>query len=136
VVEDEIQVRQIGGPPPGSSFALGPLNPLTVNRSTAILLTKYFTKTVFDRVQENAMLRKITRAGQVSVPKKALAQFDLKEGDYVDIDCTPSAIVIKPVTVSEFSDRDLERFAAKLAEIEEESGEAMPSFRRLSLPSW
>jgi AbrB family looped-hinge helix DNA binding protein len=68
------------------------------------------------------MLRKITRAGQVSVPKKALAQFALREGDYVDVDCTPSAIVLKPVTLSEFSERDRELFAAKLAEVEKEKG--------------
>jgi AbrB family looped-hinge helix DNA binding protein len=68
------------------------------------------------------MLRKITRAGQVSVPKKALAQFALKEGDYVDIECTPSAIVLKPVTLSEFSERDRDLFAAKLAELEKEKG--------------
>jgi AbrB family looped-hinge helix DNA binding protein len=72
------------------------------------------------------MLRKITRAGQVSVPKKALAQFSLSEGDYVDIDCTPSAIVIKPVTVSEFSGRDHEKFAAKLAELEKDKGAGFP----------
>lgn len=72
------------------------------------------------------MLRKITRAGQVSVPKKALAQFALKQGDYVDIDCTPSAIVLKPVTLSEFSERDRNLFAAKLAKLEKEKGTAFP----------
>lgn len=70
------------------------------------------------------MLRKITRSGQVSVPKKALAQFSLREGDYVDIDWTSSAIVMKPVTVSEFSDKDREKFAAKLAELEKDKGAA------------
>lgn len=68
------------------------------------------------------MLRKITRAGQVSVPKKALAQFALKEGDYVDVDCTASAIVLKPVTLSEFSEQDRNLFAAKLAELEKDKG--------------
>jgi len=68
------------------------------------------------------MLRKITRAGQVSVPRKVLAQFTLKEGDYVDIDCTPLAIVLKPVTLSEFSERDSDLFAAKLAKLEKEKG--------------
>jgi AbrB family looped-hinge helix DNA binding protein len=72
------------------------------------------------------MLRKLTRAGQVSVPRKVLEQFALKEGDYVDIDFTPSAIVIKPVTLSEFSNRDYDTFAAKLAELEKEKGAVFP----------
>lgn len=73
-------------------------------------------------MERNPMLRKITRAGQVSIPKKALARFALKEGDYVDIDCTPTAIVLKPVTLSEFSGRDRDLFAAKLAKLEKEKG--------------
>ena len=72
------------------------------------------------------MLRKITRAAQVSIPKKILDQFQLKEGDYVDIECGPSGIVIKPVTVDEFSARDYEKFASKLAELEREKGLSFP----------
>ena len=72
------------------------------------------------------MLRKITRSGQVSIPKKILNHFDLKEGDYVDIDTGESSILIKPVTVNDFSSRDYEKLAAKLAEVEKEKGITFP----------
>jgi len=68
------------------------------------------------------MLRKITRSGQVSIPKKVMNQFHLKEGDYVDIESSQSAILIKPVTVNELSSRDYEKLAAKLSEVEKEKG--------------
>ena len=72
------------------------------------------------------MLRKITRSGQVSIPKKVLYQFHLKEGDYVDIESSESAILIKPVTVNELSSRDYEKLAAKLAKMEKENGLRFP----------
>ena len=68
------------------------------------------------------MLRKITRNGQVSIPKKVLNHFHLEEGDYVDVETNESSILIKPVTVDEFSSRDYEKLAAKLAEVEKEKG--------------
>lgn len=68
------------------------------------------------------MLRKITRSGQISIPKKVLNHFRLKEGDYVDIESTETAILIKPVTVNEFFSRDYEKLAAKLAEVEKDKG--------------
>ena len=72
------------------------------------------------------MLREITRSGQVSIPKKVLNHFHLKEGDYVDVGSSESAILIKPVTVNEFSSRDYKRLAAKLAEVEKEKGLRFP----------
>jgi len=72
------------------------------------------------------MLRKITRNGQVSIPKKVLHEFQLKEGDYVDIESSESAIRIKPVTVNELSSRDYEKLAARLAEVEKEKGLRFP----------
>lgn len=72
------------------------------------------------------MLRKITRSGQVSIPKKVLNEFHLVEGDYVDIEANEAAILIKPVTVDEFSSRDYEKFAAKLAKLEKQKGTHLP----------
>jgi len=68
------------------------------------------------------MLRKITRNGQVSIPKKVLNHFHLKEGDYVDVESNESTIMIKPVIVDEFSSKDYEKLAVKLAEVEKEKG--------------
>ena len=72
------------------------------------------------------MLRKITRNGQASIPKKVLHEFQLKAGDYVDIESRDSAIRIKPVTVSELSPQHYEKLAAKLAEVEKEKGLRLP----------
>lgn len=72
------------------------------------------------------MLRKITRNGQVSIPKKVLHEFQLQAGDYVDIESSKSAIRIKPVTVNELSSRDYETLAAKLTEVEKERGLRFP----------
>jgi len=72
------------------------------------------------------MLRKITRSGQVSIPRDVLNHFDLKEGDYVDIAQGKSAILVKPVSVDAFSPRDYEKLAAKLAEVEKEKGRRYP----------
>ena len=72
------------------------------------------------------MLRKITKNGQLSIPKNFLNHFHLQAGDYVDIECGESAIVIKPVTIEEFSREDYEKLAAKLAQIEEEKGRTFP----------
>ena len=72
------------------------------------------------------MLRKITRSGQISIPKKILNYFDLKEGDYVDVESSESSILIKPVTVNDFSSQDYEKLAAKLTEVEKEKGLTFP----------
>ena len=68
------------------------------------------------------MLRKITRSGQVSIPKKILNHFDLKEGDYVDIESSETSILIKAVTLNNFSPQDYEKLAAKLDEVDKEKG--------------
>ncbi|MBW1983015.1 MAG: AbrB/MazE/SpoVT family DNA-binding domain-containing protein [Deltaproteobacteria bacterium] len=75
------------------------------------------------------MLRKITRSGQVSIPKRILNHFQLQEGDYVDIEHNESSIVIKPVTIEELSPRDYEKLAAKLAKVEKEKGLHFPDSR-------
>ncbi len=72
------------------------------------------------------MLRKITRSGQASIPKKILNSFDIKEGDYVDVESNESSILIKPVIVNDFSSQDYEKLAAKLAEVEKKKGLTFP----------
>ena len=72
------------------------------------------------------VLRKITRNGQLSIPKTFLSHFHLQAGDYVDIECGESAILIKPVTIEEFSPEDYEKLAAKLAQVEDEKGLTFP----------
>jgi len=72
------------------------------------------------------VLRKITRNGQLSIPKTFLNHFRLQAGDYVDIECGESAILIKPVTIEEFSPEDYEKLAAKLAQVEDEKGRTFP----------
>jgi AbrB family looped-hinge helix DNA binding protein len=72
------------------------------------------------------VLRKITRNGQLSIPKTFLNRFHLQAGDYVDIECGDSAILIKPVTIEEFSPEDYEKLAAKLAQVEKEKGRTFP----------
>jgi AbrB family looped-hinge helix DNA binding protein len=72
------------------------------------------------------MLRKITRNGQISIPKEILNHFELQEGDYVQIGHDDSAIFVKPVSISELSSSDYEKLAAKLAEVEKEDGLSFP----------
>lgn len=72
------------------------------------------------------MLRKITRNGQISIPRSILTNFHLQNGDYVDIECNDSAIILKPVTINEFSRDDYRKLAAKLARVEKEKGLRFP----------
>jgi AbrB family looped-hinge helix DNA binding protein len=72
------------------------------------------------------MLKRIMRSGQLSIPKKLLAQLHLREGDYVNIEFADASILIKPANGVDLSPEEYERLAAKLGEVEKERGMAFP----------
>jgi AbrB family looped-hinge helix DNA binding protein len=72
------------------------------------------------------MLRKITRTGQLCIPKKVLASLHIYEGDYVNIESMESAIVIRRAGATDFSAEDYDKLAARLAEAEAEEGRLLP----------
>lgn len=61
-----------------------------------------------------AILRQLLRRGQVTLPPEMLKQFNLKERDYVQVTPTDDGILIRPVSVSDYSPAEIEALRKKL----------------------
>lgn len=60
------------------------------------------------------MIRQLLRRGQLTIPITVLKKFDLKEKDYVDVTVTPDGIFVKPVSISDYSHKEIEQLRKKL----------------------
>lgn len=60
------------------------------------------------------MLRQLLRRGQVTIPVALLREFGLKEKDYVRITRSDGGILIRPVSISDYSQAELEGLRKKL----------------------
>lgn len=63
------------------------------------------------------MLRQLLRRGQVTIPVEMLRQFGLGGKDYVQISQTEEGILIRPVSVSDYSPAEIEKLRKKLDEL-------------------
>ena len=61
-----------------------------------------------------SMLRQLIRRGQLTVPVFLLKKFDLKEKDYVDVTDCEDGILIRPVSILDYSPREIEVLRKKL----------------------
>ena len=60
------------------------------------------------------MLLQLIRRGQLTVPVFLLKKFDLKEKDYVDVTDCKDGILIRPVSIMDYSQREIEQLRKKL----------------------
>ena len=63
------------------------------------------------------MLRQLLRRGQLTIPMVMLKKFSLKEKDYVEVTSLDEGILIKPVTINDYSHKELEQFRKKLDQL-------------------
>ena len=63
------------------------------------------------------MLRQLLRRGQLTLPLAFLKEFGLKEKDYVQIVKEDRGIVIRPVSISDYSPVELEALRKKLDQL-------------------
>lgn len=63
---------------------------------------------------KQVLLRQLLRRGQVTLPPEMLEQFNLKERDYVQVTPTDDGILIRPVSVSDYSPSEIETLRKKL----------------------
>ena len=75
-----------------------------------------------------SVLRRLLRRGQVTIPSVILVKFGLKEKDYVKVEATKDGILIKPVTVSDYSPAELETLREKLDQLSRGKKTAFRSF--------
>ena len=60
------------------------------------------------------MIRQLLRRGQLTIPVELLKNFDLHEKDFVDVSSSREGILIKPVSITDYSHRDIEKLRKKL----------------------
>ena len=63
------------------------------------------------------MLRQLVRRGQLTIPVNILKRFDLREKDYVDVVALEQGILLKPVSVSDYSSKEIEQLRRKLDQL-------------------
>ena len=60
------------------------------------------------------MLKQLLRRGQLTIPRDLLRRYALKEQDYVEVSQTAEGILIRPVSITDYSLAELETLRAKL----------------------
>ncbi len=60
------------------------------------------------------MIKQILRRGQLTIPSVILKRFNLKEKDYLEVTASEDSIVLRPVTVTDYSHKEIEQFRKKL----------------------
>ena len=60
------------------------------------------------------MLRQILRRGQITIPVVLLAKYGLKESDYLEVKETENGILLKPVSIQDYSSDEIEALRKKL----------------------
>ena len=74
------------------------------------------------------MLRQLLRRGQVTIPVGMLRKFHLKEKDYVEVTDTRDGILVKPVSVNDYSRDEIESFRKKLDKLDRGNKRTFHSF--------
>ncbi len=73
------------------------------------------------------MLRQILRRGQITLPVTVLAKYGLKEKDYLEIEEGKNGILLKPVSVNDYSHDEIETLRKKLDHLPRGSGKVFQS---------
>ncbi len=60
------------------------------------------------------MLRQLLRRGQLTLPVALLAKYGLKEKDYFEVTEMKEGILLKPVSITDYSHHEIEKLRTKL----------------------
>ena len=63
------------------------------------------------------MIRQLLRRGQLTIPVELLKSFDLHEKDFVEVRSSREGILITPVSITDYSHRDIEKLRKKLDQL-------------------
>ena len=74
------------------------------------------------------MLRQLLRRGQLTLPNVLLAKYGMKEKDYFEVVETEGGILLKPVSITDYSHHELERLRKTLDRLPRGSKKIFSSF--------